>query len=61
MVVWSEQEREVITNFFGNLDYEDIGPKAICRYDTITEAKTTTTTRDSKCIDAKLDLFATGV
>ncbi|KAG7226462.1 hypothetical protein INR49_013875 [Caranx melampygus] len=31
MVEWSEQERSIITSIFSNLDYEDIGPKALCR------------------------------
>lgn len=32
MVEWTDQERSVITSIFGNLDYDDIGPKALCRY-----------------------------
>ncbi|XP_045924144.1 hemoglobin subunit beta-1-like [Micropterus dolomieu] len=31
MVEWTEKERSIITSIFSNLDYEDIGPKAICR------------------------------
>ncbi|AWP17400.1 Beta-type globin [Scophthalmus maximus] len=31
MVEWTDQERSVITSIFGNLDYDDIGPKALCR------------------------------
>ncbi|XP_073345601.1 hemoglobin subunit beta-1-like [Pagrus major] len=31
MVVWSEQELSTINSIFSNLDYEDIGPKALCR------------------------------
>lgn len=32
MVEWTEQERTIITGIFANLDYEDIGAKALCRY-----------------------------
>lgn len=32
MVEWTEQERAIINNIFGSLDYDDIGPKALCRY-----------------------------
>lgn len=35
MVEWTEQERTTITNIFTNLNYEDVGPKALCRYDTL--------------------------
>uniref|UniRef100_A0A673AW55 Hemoglobin subunit beta-1-like n=1 Tax=Sphaeramia orbicularis TaxID=375764 RepID=A0A673AW55_9TELE len=31
MVVWSEQERSIINSIFASLDYDDIGPKALCR------------------------------
>lgn len=31
MVEWSEKERSIITNIFSNLDYEDVGPKALVR------------------------------
>uniref|UniRef100_A0A3P9H9S9 Leucine carboxyl methyltransferase 1 n=3 Tax=Oryzias TaxID=8089 RepID=A0A3P9H9S9_ORYLA len=31
MVEWTEQERSIITNIFGNLDYEDVGSKALSR------------------------------
>ncbi|CAJ1080679.1 hypothetical protein L3Q82_010641 [Xyrichtys novacula] len=31
MVEWTEQERSIISGIFGNLDYDDIGPKALCR------------------------------
>ncbi|XP_072229877.1 hemoglobin beta embryonic-2 [Leuresthes tenuis] len=31
MVAWSEQERSIITSIFSSLDYEDVGPKALCR------------------------------
>lgn len=31
MVVWSDQERAVIENIFSNLDYEDVGSKALIR------------------------------
>ncbi|XP_041672138.1 hemoglobin subunit beta-1-like [Cheilinus undulatus] len=31
MVVWTEQERSIINGIFGGLNYEDIGPKALCR------------------------------
>ncbi|XP_053718098.1 hemoglobin subunit beta-like [Synchiropus splendidus] len=31
MVEWSDQERSIINNIFANLDYEDVGPKALCR------------------------------
>ncbi|XP_070783458.1 hemoglobin beta embryonic-2 [Enoplosus armatus] len=31
MVEWTEQERSIINNIFSTLDYEDIGPKALCR------------------------------
>lgn len=33
MVEWTEQERTIIANIFTNLNYEDVGPKALCRYD----------------------------
>lgn len=32
MVEWTEQERSIISSIFANLDYDDIGPKALCRY-----------------------------
>lgn len=31
MVVWSDQERAIIENIFSNLDYEDVGSKALIR------------------------------
>ncbi|KAF3704632.1 Hemoglobin subunit beta-2 Beta-2-globin Hemoglobin beta-2 chain [Channa argus] len=31
MVDWTEQERAIITKIFSNLDYEDVGPKALVR------------------------------
>ncbi|XP_022598160.1 hemoglobin subunit beta-like [Seriola dumerili] len=31
MVEWTEQERSIISGIFANLDYNDIGPKALCR------------------------------
>ncbi|XP_070707518.1 hemoglobin beta embryonic-2 [Pempheris klunzingeri] len=31
MVEWTDQERSIINGIFANLDYEDIGPKALCR------------------------------
>ena len=31
MVEWTEQERTTIANIFANLNYEDVGPKALCR------------------------------
>ncbi|XP_047465723.1 hemoglobin subunit beta [Mugil cephalus] len=31
MVEWTEQERSIINGIFANLDYEDIGSKALCR------------------------------
>ncbi|XP_017273738.1 hemoglobin subunit beta-1 [Kryptolebias marmoratus] len=31
MVEWTEQERSIINNIFSNLDYDDIGPKALAR------------------------------
>nr|QXU63703.1 hemoglobin beta 2 [Sciaenops ocellatus] len=31
MVEWTEQERTIITKIFGSLDYDDVGPKALCR------------------------------
>ncbi|XP_074519275.1 hemoglobin subunit beta-1-like [Halichoeres trimaculatus] len=31
MVVWSDQERSTISSIFGNLDYNDVGAKALCR------------------------------
>ncbi|XP_028331575.1 hemoglobin subunit beta-1-like [Gouania willdenowi] len=31
MVAWSEQERSIIANLFSNLDYEDVGAKALTR------------------------------
>ncbi|KAF6733730.1 Hemoglobin subunit beta [Oryzias melastigma] len=31
MVEWTEQERSIITNIFANLDYEDVGSKALSR------------------------------
>ncbi|MED6282396.1 Hemoglobin subunit beta-1 [Characodon lateralis] len=31
MVEWTEQERSIITSIFSNLDYEDVGPKALSR------------------------------
>lgn len=32
MVEWTDQERTIISNIFANLDYDDIGPKALCRH-----------------------------
>ncbi|XP_008434462.1 hemoglobin subunit beta-like [Poecilia reticulata] len=31
MVAWSDQERSIITSIFSNLDYNDVGPKALTR------------------------------
>ena len=31
MVEWTEQERSIISSIFANLDYDDIGPKALRR------------------------------
>lgn len=31
MVEWTDQERAIIDNIFSNLDYEDIGSKALIR------------------------------
>uniref|UniRef100_A0A3Q0RBY3 Hemoglobin beta embryonic-3 n=1 Tax=Amphilophus citrinellus TaxID=61819 RepID=A0A3Q0RBY3_AMPCI len=31
MVEWSEKERSIINNIFSNLDYEDVGAKALIR------------------------------
>ncbi|KAF1374132.1 hypothetical protein PFLUV_G00246090 [Perca fluviatilis] len=31
MVKWSDEERKVISTIFSNLDYDDIGPKALRR------------------------------
>ncbi|CAG04480.1 unnamed protein product [Tetraodon nigroviridis] len=31
MVVWTDQERAIIDNIFSNLDYEDVGSKALIR------------------------------
>ncbi|XP_071755544.1 hemoglobin subunit beta-2-like [Centroberyx gerrardi] len=31
MVEWTEKERAIINGIFANLDYEDIGPKALTR------------------------------
>lgn len=31
MVDWSDKERSIITNLFANLDYEDVGAKALSR------------------------------
>ncbi|XP_029382969.1 hemoglobin beta embryonic-2 [Echeneis naucrates] len=31
MVEWTEQERNIITSIFSGLNYEDVGPKALCR------------------------------
>ncbi|XP_058477023.1 hemoglobin subunit beta-1-like [Solea solea] len=31
MVVWTPEELKTITGIFSSLDYEDIGPKALCR------------------------------
>ncbi|KAM8890094.1 hemoglobin subunit beta-1-like [Synchiropus splendidus] len=31
MVEWTAQERSIINNIFSNLDYEDVGPKALFR------------------------------
>ncbi|XP_044194561.1 hemoglobin subunit beta-like [Thunnus albacares] len=31
MVEWTQQERSIIAGIFANLDYEDIGPKALAR------------------------------
>lgn len=32
MVEWTDDERAIINNIFSNMDYDDIGPKALCRY-----------------------------
>lgn len=32
MVEWTQQERSIITGIFSNLDYEEIGAKALSRY-----------------------------
>lgn len=32
MVEWTDQERNIISGIFSNLDYDDIGPKALVRY-----------------------------
>ncbi|XP_034563642.1 hemoglobin subunit beta-2-like [Notolabrus celidotus] len=31
MVEWTEQERSIISGIFGSLDYDDVGPKSLCR------------------------------
>uniref|UniRef100_A0A3P8RVR2 Hemoglobin beta embryonic-2 n=1 Tax=Amphiprion percula TaxID=161767 RepID=A0A3P8RVR2_AMPPE len=31
MVEWTEQERSIINGIFANLDYDDVGAKALCR------------------------------
>ncbi|CAG5910759.1 hemoglobin beta embryonic-2 [Menidia menidia] len=31
MVVWTDDERSIITSIFSSLDYDDVGPKALCR------------------------------
>ncbi|XP_033840394.1 hemoglobin subunit beta-2-like [Periophthalmus magnuspinnatus] len=31
MVEWTDNERGIITTLFANMDYNDIGPKALCR------------------------------
>ncbi|KAK5850560.1 hypothetical protein PBY51_001429 [Eleginops maclovinus] len=31
MVEWTEQERAIITSIYSNVDYDDIGPKALSR------------------------------
>ncbi|KAM9832196.1 hemoglobin subunit beta-1-like [Neosynchiropus ocellatus] len=31
MVAWTDQERSTINSIFSNLDYEDVGAKALCR------------------------------
>ncbi|KAM4623496.1 hemoglobin subunit beta-2 [Polymixia lowei] len=31
MVEWTDSERTIINGIFANLNYEDIGPKALCR------------------------------
>ncbi|XP_041672137.1 hemoglobin subunit beta-2-like [Cheilinus undulatus] len=31
MVEWTDQERSIINSIFASLDYDDIGPKALCR------------------------------
>lgn len=31
MVEWTEQERSIINGIFANLNYDDIGPKALVR------------------------------
>lgn len=31
MVEWTDQERAIIDNLFNNLDYDDIGSKALIR------------------------------
>ncbi|TKS90065.1 Hemoglobin subunit beta [Collichthys lucidus] len=32
MVDWTDQERSIISSIFATLDYDDIGPKALCRH-----------------------------
>lgn len=34
MVEWSAQERSIISGIFSKLDYNDIGAKALQRYET---------------------------
>ncbi|XP_020498199.1 hemoglobin subunit beta-1-like [Labrus bergylta] len=31
MVEWTDKERAIITGIFSKLDYDDVGPKALCR------------------------------
>ncbi|XP_029312607.1 hemoglobin subunit beta-1-like, partial [Cottoperca gobio] len=31
VVEWTVKERSIISSIFSNLDYEDVGPKALCR------------------------------
>lgn len=31
MVEWTEDERAIITGIFSNMDYDDVGAKALCR------------------------------
>ncbi|XP_041817969.1 hemoglobin subunit beta-like [Chelmon rostratus] len=31
MVEWTEDERRIISSIFSSLDYDDVGPRALCR------------------------------
>lgn len=35
MVEWTEDERAIINSMFATLDYEDVGSKALARYNTV--------------------------